>query len=207
MHIFLTGDKQAGKTTIIWEFLSRSGLRADGFMTYWEPVYSAERAEASVANDSLRGSSPDGAGGRNLYLSPFSMEPHSVKRHLVMREGRRELPPAENRMRTSDPGIFDVHGTEILGNSGRLDVIVMDELGFLESESALFQQAVLRRLSGEVPILGVIQPAPTEFLDRVRGHPRVTLREIRPDNRDMILTWLLSRNWGTTQIGDISTCR
>jgi len=166
MHIFLTGGIQVGKTTLIKKYLSQSGNAADGFMTYWEPT---------------------GNGGRSLYLSPFSTDAHSVSRLHIAYDCESGLVPEEGMT-----DVFDVHGTEILNASGRRGVIVMDELGFLESKAAVFQQAVLRHISGSVPILGVIKPIKTKFLDVIRSHPGVVVREITPDNRDAALDWLLA---------------
>jgi nucleoside-triphosphatase len=89
--------------------------------------------------------------------------------------------------------VFDVCGNKILLNSGRHDIIVMDEIGFLESASVSFQQSVMRHISGNVPILGVIKPMRTEFLDTIRAHPNVEIREVTAENRDDVLTWVLGQ--------------
>ena len=167
MHIFLTGDIQVGKTTVIRSFLSRSGLGADGFMTYWEP---------------------DDGGGRSLYLSPYNRDLRAGERYLIARDGAGRLARAENMT-----GVFDIHGTEILNRSGKRDVIIMDELGYLESKAEIFRQAVRRRIDGDVPVLGVIRFAKTECWDDIRAHPNATVREVTAENRDAVLSWLLSK--------------
>ena len=167
MHIFLTGDIQVGKTTIIRRFLSQSGLSADGFMTYWE----FESCDV-----------------QNLYLSSYSADSRPAERHLIAHDSGQQLVLPENMT-----SVFDAHGSDILANSGKRDVIVMDELGFLESKAAAFQQAVMRHISGNVPVLGVIKPRQTEFLDGIRAHPNVTVREVTAENRDAILVWLLEQ--------------
>jgi len=172
MHVFLTGDIRVGKTTIINKFISYTGLSADGFATYWVT---------------------DGGSFRSLYLSPYS--PYDVelqydKRHLIARDSKRQPLFSADMVR-----VFDVHGSEILKNSGKHDVIVMDELGFLETASAIFQRAVMRHISGDVPILGVIKPKQTEFLDTVRAHPNVEICEVTVENREDVLAWLPKRIW------------
>ena len=165
MHIFLTGEKQVGKSTIVRKFISQSGLSADGFVTYWEE---------------------DGDGGRSLYLSRFGAALQPGERFLIMHS-------SEQRPGSSDAvlRVFDVHGSGILDGSGNCDVIVMDELGFIESKAAEFQKAVMRRISGSVPVLGIIKPLRTEFLDRIRANPNVVVREVTVENRDDVLSWLL----------------
>ena len=168
MHLFLTGEKRVGKTTIIRSFLSQTGITADGFMTYWE----------------LDGD------GMSLYLSPYGAAERSGKRHFVTRFSAGKSVRSEET-----PIVFDVHGSEILRSSGNCGVIVMDELGFLESKAHTFQKAVAARISGDVPVLGVIKPMRTEFLDSIRGDPRVEIREVTEENRAAVLEWLLERNW------------
>jgi nucleoside-triphosphatase len=91
--------------------------------------------------------------------------------------------------------VFDIHGTEILRNSGKFYVIVMDELGFMESKARIFQSAVMQHISGVIPILGVIKPVKTKFLDAVRSHSNVKVCEVTKDNRDAVLAWLLKQSW------------
>jgi nucleoside-triphosphatase THEP1 len=52
----------------------------------------------------------------------------------------------------------------------------------------------MRHISGNVPILGVIKSSRTEFLDAIRTHPKVIIREVTTENRDEILQWLLDRH-------------
>ena len=160
MHIFLTGAIQVGKSTIIRKVLSQSGMVADGFMTYWE------------AGDD---------GEQKLFLSQFGLDSRADERYLIEYDRGRKI-----ESKKSIEKAFDSYGSSILENSGKCDIIVMDELGFLESGAALFQQAVLRHVSGDVPILGVIKPAQTEFLDGIRTHAKVKVMEVTVKNRDEV---------------------
>jgi len=169
MHLFLTGEKRVGKTTIIQSFLSQTGLTADGFVTFWE----------QGEDDRM-----------NLYLSKYCGQTSSEKRYLAARNNIDKSRHSEDLT-----NVFNVYGTEILSGSGNCDVIVMDELGFLETKAQAFQQAVATRISGDVPILGVIKPARTAFLDAIRDDPRVEIREVTEANRAAVLAWLLERNW------------
>jgi nucleoside-triphosphatase len=88
-----------------------------------------------------------------------------------------------------DKEVFNTAGVRILEKAGRGNIIVMDELGFLETEALAFQASVLKHLNNPIPILGVIKPARTTFLDAVRAHPNVKIIEVTNENRDTILNW------------------
>lgn len=50
-------------------------------------------------------------------------------------------------------------------------LLVMDEIGPMESRSPRFCTAVLAALDGDVPILATVRDNDTPFLDQVRSHP------------------------------------
>ena len=158
MHIFLTGEIQVGKSTIIRSFMSKSGLTADGFLTSWQ-----------TGNDGIT----------TLFLVAYN---ERTPRWPIARKtpDRFEL----------DPNIddtFNVIGSRILDQSGRHDLIIMDELGVLESRAHNFQSAVMQRLSGSTPILGVLKQRSSQFLDSVGTHPKVRIFTVNTDNRNNIL--------------------
>ena len=170
MKIFLTGDVQVGKTTIIRNFLSQTGLLADGFMTYWVDA-------------------ADGAGTKDLFLADYGAAAKTSEGHWIARRGE------GIRLKQSDgtTKVFETYGTKILERSGKRDIVIMDELGFLESDALRFQNAVMRHLSLKLPVLGVIKPFQSDFLDAVRSHPEVALKEVTKENRDTVPGWLLKQ--------------
>ena len=72
-------------------------------------------------------------------------------------------------------------------------LVLMDELGFLENDALAFQEAVLRGLDGDAPVLAAIKPKDTEFLCRVREHPKAEVFWIDEQNRDALYASLLPR--------------
>ena len=142
-HIFLTGDKGVGKSTLVRCLLAEGSWRLGGFFTV--------KREGKV------------------YL---------------LRPG--ETPCPENFLfccgKAADPARFDALGCTAL--SVPCDVILMDELGPHESDAPAFQNAVLRALDGNIPILGVLQKADTPFLHQVAAHPQAHLVEVTAENRD-----------------------
>ena len=96
------------------------------------------------------------------------------------RVGRRQRPCF-----SAFPAVFDAVGAPLL-QTAQGDLVLMDELGFMESDAPLFQQAVLDVLSSPVSVLGVVKPARTPFLDRVRACPNCAIFQVAPDNRDQL---------------------
>ena len=71
-------------------------------------------------------------------------------------------------------------------------MIVMDELGFLESEAKAFRAAVLGVLDGEVPVLAAVKDRmDVPFLHQVCAHPRAEVVPIDTQNRDALFHRLL----------------
>jgi len=128
-HLFLTGDKGVGKSTL--------------------------------ARCLLAGHTP--CGFRTVRVTGVLDRP-SV--HLLPAVGG--VPSAEN----------------LLFYGGAYSCDRFDTLGPAESGAKKFCEAVLAALDGDLPVLGVLQKADTEFLRAVAGHPRVRLVTVTVENRD-----------------------
>jgi len=97
---------------------------------------------------------------------------------------------------TAYPAVFDRLSRALLTPVPGADILIMDELGFLENDAHEFQQQVLARLDGELSVLGVIKPQRSKFLDAVRAHPGVTVAEVTPENReDVFLRLCKESKW------------
>lgn len=70
-------------------------------------------------------------------------------------------------------------------------VIVLDELGFLESNSPVFTGAVLRLFDQAPLLIAAVRDKQTPFLDAVRAHPRAVCYPISEQNRDALTAQLL----------------
>src|SRR6266496_5397936 len=67
-------------------------------------------------------------------------------------------------------------------------LIVIDEIGPMEIRSAPFREAVADALDSELPILATIFLRSLPFTDTIKSRPDVVLIEIRPNNRDQLVS-------------------
>ena len=159
-HLFLTGQKGAGKSTLIRGLLAEETGRLGGFFTV--------RHEGGV------------------YLLPAAKERTFTPESLLFRCGH-----------GGDPARFDDMGCAALADTAGCRLLVMDELGPHEEAALRFQAAVFRTLDGSTPILGVLQQAQSQFLDRIARHPRVTVLTVTEENRNTLAAEL--RRWRNAQ--------
>jgi len=163
-HILICGDRGAGKSTLIEKLLSRNCLPVYGFFTRNTPR-------------------PDGAHDIYIYRTGDLERTQSKENYIDW---------CDSKKRSFNPYVFDTLGTEYL-KAGQDGIIVMDEIGFMETASKPFCDAVMRHLDGDIPILATVKGRfDIPFLDRVREHPNAALYTITEENRDELYETLLS---------------
>jgi len=113
--------------------------------------------------------------GRTLYLSPYAGGPCAAAAR------------GERGGILSFPGSFDACCGFLKTDK---PIIIMDELGVLERDAALWQEAVLSAFDSGAAVLGVIKPKKCEFLDKIRARDDVTVVEVNEHNREDVLAWL-----------------
>lgn len=166
-HLFLTGEIQVGKSTLIGRLLKACPtLRIGGFRTVW--------------------SAPRQAPRNTLHIVPAFGEAVPTEANCV---GLRDH--AAHR-RVDFPQVYDKAGTALLRDAARWDLIVMDEIGRGEDEARQFQAAVLNLLGADTPILGVVQARAGVLPDRIRQHPKVRLLTVTEENRDDLAAELIA---------------
>jgi len=72
-------------------------------------------------------------------------------------------------------------------------LVVIDEIGPMEIRSAIFRDAVNEALDREVAVLATIFARSLPFTDAIKTRPDVTLIEVRPDNRERLVSELSDR--------------
>lgn len=154
-HLFLTGEKGVGKSTLLQKALGGYPGRVGGLRTL--------RTDAWCP------------GGWSVHLFGPGEEPvPSADNLLFICGGPQEDTPAR----------FDRLGCRALQRSAGCSLLVLDELGPHEARAAVFRRAVLELLDGDAPILGVLQAPAAAFWPELLRHPQATLLEITRQNRD-----------------------
>lgn len=161
-HIFLTGEKRVGKSTLLRKMLAARDGTVGGFFT--------------VKTDTVCPSRP------SVHLLRAAAGERPTRDNLLFFCGEPWSDAAAQR--------FDALGCEALADATGASWIVMDELGPAEARAEQFQSAVFRALDGSTPVLGVIQRAESSFLESVAAHPCVRVVEVTRENRDQLLPML-----------------
>ena len=69
-------------------------------------------------------------------------------------------------------------------------LVVIDEIGPMEIRSPIFRDAVNETLDSELPVLATIFARSLPFTDAIKSRPDVVLIEVRPDNRERLVSEL-----------------
>lgn len=168
--MFFTGERGVGKSTLLNRLLAKRQLTIDGFRTlpFVHP-----------------------GGGKGFYLAANEEVPlaNPGPDRIIARRA------ADGRIEERFPHVFDTVGVRILSRclNNPPDLIVMDELGFLENQALQFQHWVFRCLEAPVSVLGVIKPRSTPFLDRIRQRQDVTVCPVTVANREQLYRQLAAK--------------
>ena len=158
MHIFLTGEIQIGKSTVLQKTLELLKLPHGGFQTYFGP----DRYEAEHC----------------LYINDAARE-KTFGTENVVAKFHQGCPPEIYTER------FDTLGAGyIMEASHQNGLLVFDECGGLERRALSFQKCVLDALDGQMPVLGVVKLSARGWVDGIRYHPKVQLITVDEQNRD-----------------------
>lgn len=157
-HLFLTGQKGVGKSTLVRGLLAQHHGAVGGFFT----LKTAQAIPGRVS----------------VHLLSAARRQLPCPENLLFFCGG----PASSGVAQR----FDRLGCAALAEGASADLLVMDELGPHEGEAARFCRTVFQALDGPVPIVGVLQQADAPFLARIAAHPQVRLVEVTAGNRDLL---------------------
>lgn len=159
-HLFLTGEKGVGKSTLLAALLAGDSRSLGGFFTRKSEDVFPGRVSLHLLRTG-RGEKPSES--NFLFFCDEPPDSGCISR-------------------------FERLGRAALEESTGAEVLVMDELGPRESGAAGFQGAVLAALDGETPVLGVLQKTavPVPFLERIAARNDVTVVEVTKENRDAL---------------------
>lgn len=165
-HLFLTGAKQVGKSTLLRRLIQEKSLDCAGFET-----------RVFFIDGERRGFTLHGH---------VEMPPYENDCIVCARIGEKLSVPV--------PQTFNTNGVAILRRS--LDApapfLLMDELGKLERSADAFCAQVLATLDGEKRVLGVLQKCESPLIDAITARHDVTVLTVTEENRDALLHELLA---------------
>lgn len=164
-HLFLTGDKQVGKSTLLRKLIERTGLECSGFET-----------QAFYLNNERRGFTLHG----RVDMPPYENDCICCARI----EEKRSVPVLP---------VFDENGSKMLqiSRSASAPFILMDELGRLERQAETFIREIYACLDSSKRVLGVLQKCGSAHVEAISKRDDVTLLTVTPENRDALLALLL----------------
>ena len=163
-HLFLTGDKQVGKSTLLRRLIEARKLDCAGFET-----------RAFFLNGERRGFTLHG----RIEMPPYQNDCICCARV----EEKRAVPVLP---------VFEENGVLILKRSlaSPAPFLLMDELGRLEREASGFIVQIEACLDADKRVLGVLQKCNSAHVARIAQRADVTVLTVTPENRDELLEWL-----------------
>lgn len=163
-HIFLTGEPEVGKSTILKRAIETLNIKTTGFITL--PYYIEGTRQGFYLSSLVE---------VNKYSNntPISVQV-GVKQCIGIKE------------------TFETLGVESLQKSCRDNqIIVMDELGRLEREAIKFQTQVMNCLDHSQGVVGVLKLCQESWLENIRKRKDVLILEVTKENREDIFTKVL----------------
>lgn len=169
-HLFLTGDKQVGKSTLLNKLIMAKSSQPCGIQTL--PFY-------------IEGEK------KGYYLHQLSLEKS---------ESLSNNPPAilclGPRQTIGVQSVFETLGVAMLLKSlEQKELMVLDELGRVEKNFLPFINTVEKCLNEKEQIFGVVQKGATHYETMVKKHPRVCIVEVTTQNRERLFDEIMAQGF------------
>ena len=139
-HILLCGRRRSGRSTLIHTLLQNVTVPVFGYETI------------------TMGTRPDG--WHEIYLFPYGTE-NPQKRE------ENHVADCNTKERVICTAIFDTLGVQLLCAPIQ-GILVMDEIGFMESGAENFCRTILKRLDGDTPVIRAKMGPGSNLIDRSR---------------------------------------
>ncbi len=165
MHVLITGPRGVGKSTLVRRLTAELGM----------PLFGFETKKEAAGDDSLPGDP--------IYIREAG---------AARQSGGELLGYCRERCVSVDTAAFDRFASRLCRPVPPGHLVVMDELGVMESGAEEFCAAVLALLDGDAPVLAVVKDKHPPFLDAVRAHPKCRAFYVTEDNRDALFDEILA---------------
>lgn len=119
----------------------------------------------------------DETGTAPIYIYPASGERRQTGENL--------LGWCKARQSTAELAAFE-RNAFLIDNRRADGLLVMDEIGPMESKAPCFSAAVLAALDGNVPILASVRDIDIPFLEKVRSHPKARCFFLTRENTETL---------------------
>ena len=162
-RVLLTGRPGSGKTTLIKRVLDELPQRCGGFYTEEIRDHGTRVGFKVVAL----------ADGEVVFAHVDFTTPERVGKYGL------------------DLSALEAVGVNAIREAVQAErLIVIDEIGPMEIRSVVFRKAVNDALDSELPVLATIFLRSLPFTDAIKSRPDVVLIDVRPDNRERLVSQL-----------------
>ena len=163
-NLFLTGEIGVGKSTLLKKLIEKINTSIGGYVT-----------ERVINNNILK---------YNLISLYDGIEEYSISQMPLNRHSNNP----EVFLSSFNEGAFSILEKSFYERN----VIIMDELGFMESKAYKFQNIVFKLLDSSKTVIGVLKKKDCEFLNAIRNRNDIIIVEVTEENRDTLLEELLT---------------
>lgn len=154
-HLFLTGEKHIGKSTLLRKVLADYEGTVDGFLTIRTKEYLGDHY--------------------SVHMCHLKENETPNEQNLLFLCGKADKNATD---------IFNRLGCNVLFKCSDCSLIIMDELGPHEADAVQFCEMVLQLLDGSTPILGILQQPAESSWPEIVNHPKVEVIALSKDNRE-----------------------
>lgn len=160
MHTFIVGPRHVGKSTLIQKVIQEIGLPVWGFAT---------KKEDDLRDEKL---------GSPIYIYDADQPRIQTEENLVGY--------CKDHHFQTNIEIFNNFAKRMTAPPSEDVLILMDEIGFMESKAEDFCNWIFHHLDGDIPVIAAVKDKSTPFLDAVKSHPNCKCFYIEEDNRDAL---------------------
>lgn len=153
-NIFITGERGIGKSTLINKVIKNVDSSIGGFIQ--EKIFTDKTTCFNVIS---------------LYnlKDSYTIGIYDNEKELLL----------------SDVNVFNVISKDILLKSlENRELIILDELGFMEENSMLFKDSIIKILNSGTPVLGVLKECDGNFVQQIKMREDVHVIKINENNRN-----------------------